>query len=66
MASESKYFGTNLAKRDDVAGAISDGLRQIEQPAAIAPMMGSKANTGKTSQRNVKIFVFGRSLYELS
>jgi hypothetical protein len=41
------YMGINLARKAEVAGAISDGLITTAHPAAIAPTRGSSANTAK-------------------
>ena len=50
MAVLSTYSSNNFASSDDVAGAISDGLRTTALPAAMAPMTGSRDNTGKGEQ----------------
>lgn len=47
----STYSPSNLASSNDVAGAISDGFRTTALPAAIAPMTGSRDNTGKHAYR---------------
>lgn len=41
----SKYSLNNFAKREDAAGAISEGFSTTALPAAIAPMTGSTDNT---------------------
>jgi hypothetical protein len=44
------YMGINLARKAEVAGAISDGLITTAHPAATAPTRGSSANTAKCVQ----------------
>lgn len=47
MQELSKYFPTSLAINEEVAGQSSDGFKTTALPAAIAPIAGSRANTGK-------------------
>lgn len=43
MALRSMYLGMVLAKKEEHAGACSEGFRTSVFPAAIAPITGSKA-----------------------
>lgn len=54
IALVSIYSPNNLASNEDVAGAISDGFKTTALPAAIAPITGSKDNTGKRKVKKVK------------
>ena len=46
----SKYRGIFLAKKEEHAGAISEGFRTAAFPAAMAPISGSKASpVGQTA-----------------
>lgn len=47
----SKYSLNNFAKREEVAGAISEGFSTTALPAAIAPMTGSTDNTVNNKQK---------------